>query len=350
MNAVYFLTMNVRGDGDDVWPWTARGERDRYDVSKLDQWEVVFDHMERRGVLLHVVLQEQENDQILDGGGLGPERRLYHRELVSRFGHHLGLVWNLGEENTNSHEERVAFAGHLREIDPLGHAVVVHTRPRGGMEGVYAPLLGNRAIAGAALQTRDTHRRVIEWRRRSAEAGHPWVVSLDELNPSGAGVVPDAVDPEHDRVRADHLWPSLLAGGAGVEWYFGYKHAHHDLTLEDWRSRARMWEQTRIALDFFREHLPFWEMSPCDGALSGTRGHCFGQPGLWAVQARGGNPELDVGSSGAVRIDWLDPRTDGDLESGSVARTSGPGVVSIGRPPRDSAKDWIALVRETPAG
>ena len=29
MNSVYFLTMNVGGDGDDVWPWTRRDAHDR---------------------------------------------------------------------------------------------------------------------------------------------------------------------------------------------------------------------------------------------------------------------------------------------------------------------------------
>ena len=58
--------------------------------------------MERLGIGLHIVLQEQENDQLLDKGELGEERKLYHRELIARFAHHLSVVWNLGEENTNT--------------------------------------------------------------------------------------------------------------------------------------------------------------------------------------------------------------------------------------------------------
>ena len=38
----------------------------------------------------------------LDGGNLGPERRLYLREMVARFGYVLALNWNLGEENTQT--------------------------------------------------------------------------------------------------------------------------------------------------------------------------------------------------------------------------------------------------------
>ncbi|MEZ5397230.1 MAG: hypothetical protein R2724_31245 [Bryobacterales bacterium] len=48
--------------------------RDRYDVSKLDQWEVVFRHMDRLGLMLHVVTQETENDTRTRRRA-GPERR-----------------------------------------------------------------------------------------------------------------------------------------------------------------------------------------------------------------------------------------------------------------------------------
>ena len=37
MNSVYFLTMNIAGDGKDVWPYTNYDERYRIDCSKLDQ-------------------------------------------------------------------------------------------------------------------------------------------------------------------------------------------------------------------------------------------------------------------------------------------------------------------------
>ena len=77
----------------------------RIDVSKTAQWELVFEHADTMGMFLHFKTQEQENDQLLDGGKLGLQRRLYYRELVARFGHHLALNWNLGEENTNTDKE-----------------------------------------------------------------------------------------------------------------------------------------------------------------------------------------------------------------------------------------------------
>jgi len=43
-NAVSFLTYNAGGDGDDVWPFVSRNDKLHYDCSKLDQWQIVFDH------------------------------------------------------------------------------------------------------------------------------------------------------------------------------------------------------------------------------------------------------------------------------------------------------------------
>ena len=108
VNSIYFLTMNVGGDGKDVWPWigpinpkgSPENDNLHYDVGKLAQWETVFDHAQRLGIFLHFVFNEAEeaNKRELDDGELGPERKLYYREMIARFGHHLALEWNLCEE------------------------------------------------------------------------------------------------------------------------------------------------------------------------------------------------------------------------------------------------------------
>ena len=125
--------------------------------------------------------------------------------MVARFGHHLALTWNLGEENTNTDGERQDFAAFIRELDPYNPPIVVHTFP-GAYDRFYTPLLGFAAFEGPSLQTNDTHTQTLRWRERSAAAGRPWIVSLDEIGPARDGVVPDSVDPGHDTVRRDHLW------------------------------------------------------------------------------------------------------------------------------------------------
>ena len=221
MNSVYFIPYNLDGgDGKDTWPWTSPAERLRFDCSKLDQWEIVFSHMDSLGIMLHVVTQETENDQGLDGGELGPQRKLYYRELIARFAHHLAIAWNLGEENTNTDAQRKAFAAYIRRLDPYDHPIVVHTYP-GQYDKVYRPLLGYGNFEGPSLQMgnmRGTHAETIKWVVRSARAKRRWVVCLDEIGPAHIGVKPDKDDPNHDDVRRYALWGNLMAGGAGCEW------------------------------------------------------------------------------------------------------------------------------------
>lgn len=351
VNALYFLTFNVDGDGDDVWPWTTKDDRLNYDVSKLDQWELVFEHMDDVGIAPHLVLQERENDdgpQGLDGGELGEERKLYMRELVARFGHHLGLIWNLGEETDNTTEQLRDKHERLEALDPYDHPIVLHTNPFEKLE-VYDPLLDSPAILdGASLQVAEnfeTHETTKFWRDQSAAAGRPWVLAVDELGPPEEGVLPDADDFWHDGPRKKVLWANLMAGGSGVEWYFGYDFVHNDLSCEDWRSRDHMWELTDHALDFFAE-LPVRDMVPADEAVQSPEAWCFAEYGqTYAIYLPNSDDvSLDLGaSSSRYTVRWFDPGT-GEWLSGGASSVQGPGVVSLDAQPSHAAEDLAILV------
>lgn len=382
MNAVSLLTYNAGGDGDDVWPFVTRNDKFHYDCSKLDQWAVVFEHANRRGLLVHFKLQETEMDdnrvgaggsvrvvpEALDGGDLGPERKLYLRELVARFAHLPALQWNLGEENSQSTEQIRAMAAWLRELDPYDHPVVLHTYPN-QQEHVYNPLLGGRAVlTGVSLQNHwsAAHQRVLHWIEASARAGHPWVACHDEQNPASGGVPPDPGFAGHpgtardgDRTYSLHdirrycLWGTLMAGGAGVEYYFGYDLPQNDLQCEDWRSRDRSWRYGRLALAFFRDHrVTFWAAYNAD-ALVGNPTHdnsryCLALPGeMYVVYLpRGGTATLDLGPGRETfEVRWYNPREGGPLQTGTVGEVEGPGPVRLGNPPADPGEDWVILVR-----
>ena len=230
-NAFSFLPYNVDGDGDNVWPFVAPREKFHYDCSKLDQWNVVFDHATAKGLYLHFKMQETEMDDnrgghrgkkgavaaSLDGGKLGPERRLYCRELIARFGHHLALNWNLGEENTQSTEEQLAMADYIREVDPYDNHVVLHTYPD-QQNKVYNPLLGNKAITGLSLQNsalKDCHKQVLKWVSKSTESGHPWVVAFDEPGSAHFGMPSDPGYPgcpKNTMVPASMIVVSMPSG------------------------------------------------------------------------------------------------------------------------------------------
>ena len=356
MNAFSFLTMNIGGDDKNVFPYIddRSTPRTRFDCSKLAQWEILFEHADRLGLYLHFKTQETENDQLLDGGELGLERKLYYRELIARFAHHLALNWNLGEENTNTDAQRKAFAQYFHDHDPYRSNIVLHTFP-GKQESVYRPLLGTASkVTGASIQIGwdKVHAQTRKWVDASAAAGQPWVVANDEQNPADDDVITDKEDFGHDGIRKETLWGNLMAGGAGVEYYFGYKHPESDLSCQDWRSRDHLWDLTRYALDFFRKYLPFWEMKNDDAKTSADDDYCFTKQGaVYAVYLKnGGTTDLDLsGVAGTFEVKWYDPRSGGDLKDGSVKTVEGGGRRALGAAPAEPGKDWAVLVRKVGA-
>jgi hypothetical protein len=380
-NAFSFLPYNVGGDGDNVWPFVEPTDKFHFDCSKLDQWGIVFDHAQALGLYLHFKLQETEMDDnrhgnsqepvpsSLDGGDLGLERKLYLRELIARFGHALALNWNLGEENTQTPEQQRAMAQYIKDIDPYDHHIVVHTYPD-WQDRVYPGLLGDQSVlTGASLQNHwdVTHQRTLKWLAASATAARPWVIANDEQGDASLGVPPDpgyagfnGIVREKDGrtytlddIRKLTLWGNLMAGGAGVEYYFGYTLPQNDLVCEDWRSRDRSWDYCRIALEFFREHnIPFWEMTNANARIDNdqndNRGYCLANPGVVFVVylANGGPTQLDLGqSSQNYTVSWFDPRSGGPLLAGAVTGVQGPGRVALGDPPRDLSEDWVIVIR-----
>lgn len=350
VNSLYALTYNLDGgDGREVWPWIGNGfDKTRFDVSKLAQWQRIGARMNELGIVWHVVTQEAENDHALDGGALGLARKLYYRELVARFAHLPGLVWNLGEENDGSPAERRSFADAIRALDAYDHPIAIHNRV-GDLGGTFGTLLGTH-LELVSLQSDGPSAEAImaDLRADSAAAGRPWAICFDELNPADFGVVPDAVDPNHDFVRKEALWPNLVSGGAGCEWYFGYAHPNADLDCEDFRSRANMWSQTRLALDFLRNHVPFQDMRPASELVAGGTASVLALPGeFYVVYApNGGTVSLDLqGFAHGFRVDWFEPRLGGPLQTGSVTSVSGPGIRSLGTPPGPG--DRVALLRRT---
>ncbi len=356
MNVFSFLTLNIEGDDRNVFPYLTYDERYRMDVSRLDQWEIVFEHADRLGMYLHFKLSETENEMLLDNGDTDVQRKLYYRELIARFGHHLALNWNLGEENgalgehNQSTAQRKAMARYLHEHDPYGHLIVVHNGRQ--PDDLLGP---ESALTGYSVQTnrpdfRNVHGSIVTWIRKSARAGKPWVVACDEPGDASHALITDDEDPAHDNARMNGLWGCLLAGGAGNEWYFGYKHPHSDLTCQDWRSRDLWWDQCRIALEFFRQHLPFPEMQSADRLTADGDDYCFAEPGeIYAVLRRPGSAaSLDLEDARATfDVRWFNPRTGGPLKKGSVEAIRGPGRRPLGAPPAEADRDWIILVTES---
>ncbi|MDA1068330.1 MAG: DUF5060 domain-containing protein [Verrucomicrobia bacterium] len=373
MNVIYFLTQNIIGDGEDVWPYTDYDERFRFDCSKLDQWEIVFEQMTRKGIALNVVTQERENDQLHDGGDLGPERKMYYRELIARFAHNPALFWNLGEENTNTVEQVKAFCDYFATHDPYNHPKALHTVPY-AWDVLYEPMLGHPTFEMLSVQTRDDYTviypQTTKWIERSRAAGREWPVFIDEVGVAWQGLEPDDQSPNNQGImRKWALYPSLMAGSSGVEWYFGYERPHSDLTCQDWRSRDQFWDVARYSIEIMGS-LPLAEMHPRNHLLSTDTddAYCLADDGkVYAVYFKEWkDATIDLREYyGKYEVRWFNPRTGEGPLSGSELRERYPrrNVASIdeivvdrahlshiGPAPYDHHDDWLVIITRTEKG
>lgn len=365
MNSVYFLVMNILGDGKDVWPYINPDDFTRFDVSKLDQWEIVFQHMQSKGIMLHVVLQETENETMLDRGDTGPLRQLYFRELIARYGHHLGLTWNLGEENgpapwttvAQNDKQRKDMARFLKETDPYQHPVLLHTHSEDPHRSeILNDILGFKYLDGLSLQQaeREHAGEIVEtWKTKAREAGNDWLITMDEIGKWHTAALPDNEDINHNTNRRFTLWGTLLSGSAGIEWYFGAKHPHNDLTSEDWRQRDRLWELTNYAKEFFQDNLPYWEMYPEHRLINSKGAYCLQKKGevyaIYLPKVQRNTIDL-TGVVGEFSVQWYDPLNGGALQTGSVETIQGGKLKNLGNPPvrtiHSDQQDWVCLVKK----
>ena len=355
VNSIYFLPMNIGGDGRDSSPyvgpvdWAGSPSNDNlhFDTSKLRQWQAAFAYAQKERIQLHFVLNEAEeaNKRELDDATLGVERKLFYREMVARFGHHLALQWNVSEEYDHlypfSSWTIKEFAGYIKQVDPYDHPITVHQLA--DPEITWNPFLGDELFSTTAFQYSGRYAghgdEVEEWRQRSVAAGRPLVISLDELE----SATPTNASDQRKKI----LWPTYFSGGQ-LEWYV----KEEDRTLEDFRRYEELCTYTRYARLFMQRRLPFWEMEPQDELLDGEPpdfgwGQVFAQPGkLYAVYlptaTTTGTLDLN-GVTGFFRKQWYNPRT-GVFDDDTATIMTGGSIVDLGAPPDSPSEDWVVLL------
>ncbi|MGD9649045.1 MAG: DUF5060 domain-containing protein [Pirellulales bacterium] len=390
VNSIYFLTINVGGDGKDVWPWSSsdisggspggssgkartinpRGSADNdnlhFDTGKLRQWEIVFDHAQRLGIFLHFVFSEAEaaNKRELDDGELGPERKLYYREMIARFGHHLALQWNLCEEynlDFNFEPERMrAFADYVRAVDPYDHPVTVHSA--GDPVEALRFTFGDERFSMTSIQLnqRPIHEVAEALRAATRQAGRPLPISLDEFTLDRGQRASHIPVDDAEGHRREKIWPTYFSGGQ-IEFILD------DLLETDsfkTSQRDQLWRYLAIARRFVEENLPFWEMEPADelsrdagtielGVGRGRKAplgpQVFVKRGeVYAVYLPTASKTgaLDLGDMpGAATQRWFNPRT-GEF-AGEPRPVTGGSSIDLGPPPSDPGEDWVVLIRAT---
>ena len=356
VNALYFLPMNLGGDGQDTCPFVGysrtRFNKTHYDVSRLYQWNIVLNHAQEQGILVHFVLAETEigNENWLDDGAMGLERKLFFRELSARFGYLNGVKWNLSEENDFSTAVLRQMAAYLDAVDPYDHIVAVHTRPNG--IDLYDPLYGDPLFDASSVQYfRDsasgmTH----QVRALSRQSGRKWVVDMDENGWYTTGLT----DANASDMRKRVLYDVLFSNG-GIEWYCGYHPLPlgGDVRLEDFRTREEMWGYSRIAREILEEHFDL-ELAVLGDHLVQLGASEFGHPevilepdlrmAIYLPDAET-TPMVDLTHhEGTYSVHWVSPRTGQVVaQAPDVTRTPGTST-ALSVVVSDISEDWVVLL------
>lgn len=248
VNSVYALTMNLGGDANDVYPWISPATKVHYDTSKLEQWHTIFLHAMEKEIMVTLVLgeTEEENTLWLDNGELGPERRLYYRELIARFDHLPAIKYNISEENDYSYLQTIEFITYMRQWTKK--PITFHTN----LDYLVFQVDAAPYLDITSIQYRPEKGGDFVEELREADN---WVVDMDEQYVGLTNT--NAVE-----LRKSALYPVLFSGG-NIEWYAGWP---SDVLMENFSSRETMWRYQKIAADLLKEY-PFWTFVPQDWRL-----------------------------------------------------------------------------------
>jgi len=322
-NSIYILLSNIDGDESNVWPWLgatpgdAKRNSDRFDLKKLARWEQIFDYIQDKGIVLHLVFED-------DSAWTGFDRELFYREMVARFSHHNGLIWNLAEEyNENYTPEQVQqFAQRLRELDPYDHPITVH---HGNETSHWRPFLGDRTFDLTSLQTEPIPQNsaAVSWREEVRASGWDIPISFDETGQLKSS----------ERSLARHILWSVYLGGANYEIFTELQSGYPEFTghFEDIQ-RARA----------YLEALPFWQMRSENDVLPGGSGYAFAKQGalIVAYLPEGGSFEMDLTRwTGLYETEWFNPRS-GERRAGETYE--GGGRLRLQAP---DDQDWVVKLR-----
>lgn len=339
INSIYVITNNIDGDRKDTWPWMgetpaqAKTNHDRFDVAKLQEWEDFFSYVQQKGIVLHLVLND-------DSAWSGYDQEMYIREMVARFGHHPGIIWNIGEEANEiySNSEQEDLAAKIKDVDPYNHPVTVHRKSPW-------PFLGNQKFDLASIQIgdggsdfstarlMDYNAIVLEHREQSTLQGHTIPIMIDETPRI------TEVDQEiRKKFRTQVLYPIFFGGGNFELHYRDAYGQSGSVTIEDLQPLIMDMVRLRRML----ESLPFTGMQPCNELLSNPGNICFGDQGkVYAIYfPEGGSESLDfTQQEGEFSATWFDPRT-GESDMAEVVED---GQVNILTAPDNN--DWVLLLK-----
>lgn len=354
MNVHYFLTMNITGDGKNAYPFPNPTDYTTYDVSKLEQWQIVFDHMYNKGMLAELVLSETENSNWFEDmekaerTSFANSRKLYYREMVARFGY-LNVIYNIGEEanwnsgNNQFSAQQVEEAAHyIDSLSPYSDLISVHNGPSKDFS-LYPALTAlpkKSSLTTISLQANyqtfsHGYAETKKVKDLSITNGKEWIVRYSEPYSNHL--------PNIDIWTNNALWASIIAGTAGVHYY-----SHNgDIKVDDYTLHAPYYKRMAYAKNFFEtNNIPFWELENDNSALN--NGYLLTNHNNHYIifLPKGGTSLINIKGSNMYSVKWFDPRNGGDLQNGSITTIPSGLKTPIGKAPNSTSSSWVVLIRK----
>jgi hypothetical protein len=239
--------------------------------------------------------------------------------MISRFGHSLGMIYDLGEDVTDVAEIKTR-SEYIRSIDPYRSPIMAHASVS-SQDAVYKGLLGSGAIEIISInsKTDDVALPTTSWIQQSIAAKKPWVVTNDEQRSTKA------------------VWGNLMAGGGGFQ-----LSDNGDLTFSNFRSGDALYTSAAIAVNFFfSKKIIVSDMIFSSGngfiALAGKTGKSY----IVYKQAGVSSVALKLSGATTYNIEWINTRT-GTVSVGSSVSA---GVsIKLSPPGTDISLEMVAYL------
>jgi hypothetical protein len=247
-----------------------------YDNSKLAQWEILFDWAEKVGMAVDIKLHCGGADDLLGF----EELRLYYREMLSRFGHHLGVSWDLTAGHTHDLKKLTEY---FREVNPY-----------------ESPTVANELA--------DRTRRLVY--------------------------------TAYNKDRQELVWSNVMNGGHSIQHNVG---PADDLrTLDGLWEQSRFlldfFEKFNVPFGHMSHSA---SLSPGNKCLVDANHHTIV---VYKKASRPPTIDLPALSKGNYKVQWYDPREGGDLQGGTVKLVRAGKRRSLGKAPYGQDEDWVLLL------
>lgn len=332
INSLYIMTHNIQGDDRDVWPWLgatakdamATGGKDaRFDVAKLEEWRVLFEHMQTKGVVPYLVLEDDSAWKTYD-------HDRYWREIIARFGYLPAVIFNMGEEHNENYRlnDGLELAKRFKAADPFGHPLGIHNVNRPTDSYIDSPVIDMTAIQTGSPGSRRGLQHAMQHNKIAVE----WIDGCRKRGRRVLMVNFDEGRPEHDR-RA--WWSAYLGGGV----WEAHVLQPYDRPHTAW---GKVWTElggTRA----FMESMPFAEMEPHNEVVKEGTAFCLAKPGsVYALYLpTGGTVQLELSENQAYEYAWWNTSNGKDGRFEREGRARG-GIVKLTAP---DDEDWALRIR-----